>query len=152
MYATLSTEIQESPQSLEQSGLFLFLRFKNTHEKSQTGTRKRQLWGQVMLPPYISNRSCPNARKAHGYRHSWREAPGKSLQADGWRRPLSGSCPDEAVDPIATPLPQSFDPLPLPKRICPADIGQHIIFDLGGCPCDSFPPLSPGYPKRAAGQ
>lgn len=119
------------------------MRFKKTHEKSQTATKKGATLG--------ASNVAPNARKAHGYRHSRREVPGKSLQADGWRRPLSGSCPDEAVDPIATPLPQSFDPLPLPKQICPADTGQHTIFDLGGCPCDSFPPFSPGYPKREAG-
>ena len=142
---------QESPQSLELSGLFLFLRFRDVHKKSQTGTRKRQLWGRVTFPHILQGVVAPNARKAHGYRHSRREAPGKSLQAGGWRRPLSGSCPDEAVDPIATPLPQSFDPLPLPQQIFPADTGQYIIFDLGGCPCDSFPPLSPGYPKRATG-
>lgn len=33
-----------------------------------------------MLPPYISNRSCPNARKAHGYRHSRREALEKACK------------------------------------------------------------------------
>ena len=102
------------------------------------------------MPHILQGVVAPNARKAHGYRHSRREAQEKACKlTDGGG--LSESCPDEAVDPIATPLPQSFDPLPLPKQICPADIGQHTIFDLGGCPCGSFPPLSPGYPKRKLG-
>lgn len=119
-----TTEIQESPQSLELSGLFLFLRFRDVHKKSQTGTRKRQLWGQVTLPHILSRSSCPQCPESSRIPPFAARSPGKSLQAGGWRRPLSGSCPDEAVDPIATPLPQSFDPLPLPKQICPADTGQ----------------------------
>lgn len=98
-----------------------------------------------MLPPYISNRSCSQCPESSRIPSFAARSP--------WKKPapLSGSCPDEAVEPIITPLPQSFDPLPLPKQICPADTGQHTILDLGDCPCDSFPPLSPGYPKRAAG-
>lgn len=113
--------------------------------------KKGATLGAGMLPPYNQNRSCPQCPESSRIPPFAARSPGKSLQADGWRRPLPESCPDEAVDPIATPLPQSFDPLPLPKQICPADTGQHTIFDLGGCPCGSFPPLSPGYPKRATG-
>lgn len=127
------------------------MRFKKTHEKSQTATKKGATLGTSNVAPHPSRSSCSQCPESSRIPPFAARSPGKSLQADGWRRPLSGSCPDEAVDPIATPLPQSFDPLPLPQQIFPADIGQHIIFDLGGCPCDSFPPLSPGYPKRATG-
>ena len=100
------------------------MRFRDVHKKSQTGTRKRQRWGQVMLSPYISSRSCSQCPESSRIPPFAARSPGKSLHSAGWRRPLSGSCPDEAVDPIATPLPQSFDPLPLPQQISPADTGQ----------------------------
>ena len=67
-------------QSLELSGLFLFLRFRDVHKKSQTGTRKRQLWGRVTFPHILQGVVAPNARKAHGYRHSRREAQEKACK------------------------------------------------------------------------
>lgn len=127
------------------------MRFKKTHEKSQTATKKGATLGTSNVAPHPSRSSCSQCPESSRIPPFAARSPGKSLQAGGWRRPLSGSCPDEAVEPIAIPLPQSFDPLPLPKQICPADTGQHTIFDLGGCPCGSFPPFSLGYPKRKLG-
>lgn len=40
--------------------------------------------GKNVAPPHIPNRSAPNARKVHGYRHSRHGVPGKSYKlADG---------------------------------------------------------------------
>lgn len=59
-----TTEIQESPQSLELSGLFLFLRFKNTHEKSQTATKKGATLGASNVAPvYFKQELLPMPEK-----------------------------------------------------------------------------------------
>ncbi len=127
------------------------MRFRDVHERPQTATKKGATLGASNVAPHPSRSNCSQCPESSRIPPFAARSPGKSLQADGWRRPLSESCPDEAVEPIAIPLPQSFDPLPLPQQIFPTDTGQHTIFGLGDCPCDSFPPLSLGYPKRATG-
>lgn len=105
-----TTKIHESPQSLELSGLFLFLRFKNTHEKSQTATKKGATLGARNVSPHPSRSSCSQCPESSRIPPFAARSPGKSLQADGWRRPLPESCPDEAVEPIVTPLPRVLIP------------------------------------------
>lgn len=59
-----TTKIHESPQSLELSGLFLFLRFKNTHEKSQTATKKGATLGASNVAPvYFKQELLPMPEK-----------------------------------------------------------------------------------------
>ena len=66
--------------------------------------------GARNVSPHPSRSSCSQCPESSRIPPFAARSPGKSLQADGWRRPLPESCPDEAVEPIVTPLPRVLIP------------------------------------------